>query len=324
VTFGGFEQAIDRVGCLYVDVDRRYYHSNAGLPAAQQYAEIDLQPGYQRLCGSDALDFARFRHLDNDLVRAARQQSLLRDVRDQVGASGMIDDVSGLAGIARRSTETDTDLRTVAGVERVAKLALDQNGDPVRQLTFPATLGASDVTTSKARVARVVEAFLHPPAQKAKAAPRKRAAPRPRRTTPAAPRMVPFTPTVSALVRFPVYLPTQLAPGSRVEGAPRAYAIRDPDGHTHQAYRLVVSENRLLGQYYGVQGTTWRTPPVLNHIDARRRVGGRTFLLVKAGARTRYVAWKTRSGVYWVSNTLTMTLGDDQLLAVARSLQRFS
>jgi LCP family protein required for cell wall assembly len=323
VTFGGFEQAIDRVGCVYVDVDRRYFHSNAGLPAAQQYAEIDLQPGYQRLCGGEALDFARFRHLDNDLVRAARQQSLLRDVRDQVGASGLIGNGTALARIAARSSETDADLRSFAGIERIAKLARSQAGDPVRQLTFPATLGASDVTTSRARVAQVVKAFLHP------AAPAKRAA---RRGAPAAtaktkqapPRLLPFTPTVSALVRFPVYLPTRLVPGSRVEGPPRAYAIRDPAGHVHQAYRFVVSENRLLGQYYGVQGTTWRTPPLLRHVDARRRVGGRTYLLVKAGARTRYVAWKTRSGVYWVANTLTMTLGDDQLLAVARSLQRVS
>jgi hypothetical protein len=136
--------------------------------------------------------------------------------------------------------------------------------------------------------------------------------------------MIPYLPTVSALVRFPVYLPTRLVPGSRVEGPPRAYAIRDPDGHTHQAYRFVVSENRLLGQYYGVQGTTWADPPILRDATRHRRVGGRTYGFVKAGSRTRYVVWRTRGGVYWVANTLTMTLGDDQLLAVARSLQRVS
>ena len=45
-------------------VDRRYYHSNAGLPPSLQYAEINIQPGYQRLCGQTALDYARYRHTD--------------------------------------------------------------------------------------------------------------------------------------------------------------------------------------------------------------------------------------------------------------------
>jgi polyisoprenyl-teichoic acid--peptidoglycan teichoic acid transferase len=50
VNFSGFRKAVDLVGCVYTDVDRRYFHSNAGLPAAAQYAEIDIHPGYQKLC----------------------------------------------------------------------------------------------------------------------------------------------------------------------------------------------------------------------------------------------------------------------------------
>ena len=34
VNFGGFQRAVNRLGCVYVDVDRRYYHSNAGLPVS--------------------------------------------------------------------------------------------------------------------------------------------------------------------------------------------------------------------------------------------------------------------------------------------------
>ena len=33
VDFAGFREAVDVVNCVYVDVDRRYYHSNLGLPA---------------------------------------------------------------------------------------------------------------------------------------------------------------------------------------------------------------------------------------------------------------------------------------------------
>ena len=55
VDFLGFVRAVDAIGCVYVDVDRRYYHSNVGLPASEQYAEINIQPGYQLLCGKEAL-----------------------------------------------------------------------------------------------------------------------------------------------------------------------------------------------------------------------------------------------------------------------------
>ena len=75
VNFWGFRGAVDRLGCVYVDVDHRYFNDNSppnggGGP----YAAIDVSAGYQRLCGQDALDYVRYRHLDNDLIRAARQQ----------------------------------------------------------------------------------------------------------------------------------------------------------------------------------------------------------------------------------------------------------
>src|SRR3954449_1121336 len=77
VNFGGFARAVNRLHCVYVDVDRHYYHSNAGLPPSQQYAEIDVTARYQRLCGKDALEYVRYRHGDNDFIRSARQQDFL-------------------------------------------------------------------------------------------------------------------------------------------------------------------------------------------------------------------------------------------------------
>ena len=72
-----------RVGCVYVDVDRRYFNDNVGGGRAATRT-INIQPGYQKLCGQDALDYVRYRHTDNDIVRAARQQDFLRQVRSQV------------------------------------------------------------------------------------------------------------------------------------------------------------------------------------------------------------------------------------------------
>ena len=72
VNFRGFTQVVDKLGGIWMDIDRRYYNNN-GL-----YSAVNLQPGYQRLNGYQALSFVRFRHTDSDLYRNARQQSFVR------------------------------------------------------------------------------------------------------------------------------------------------------------------------------------------------------------------------------------------------------
>ncbi len=45
--FKKFAHAVNEMGCVYMTVDKRYYHVNE--PGGEQYSEINLQPGYQRL-----------------------------------------------------------------------------------------------------------------------------------------------------------------------------------------------------------------------------------------------------------------------------------
>ena len=71
-----------------MDVDRRYYNNN-GL-----YSAINLQPGYQKLNGYQALSFVRFRHTDSDLYRNARQQSFVRAFKDQVAQELLADEAA--------------------------------------------------------------------------------------------------------------------------------------------------------------------------------------------------------------------------------------
>ncbi len=47
---------------------------------------------------------------------------------------------------------------------------------------------------------------------------------------------------------------------------------------------------------------------------------GRRLQLFKAGNRLRYVAWKRKNAVYWVSNSLTLSLSNAQMLGIAGSL----
>ena len=72
VNFRGFRQLVDKVGGIWMDIDRRYFNDRGGS-CTGCYAKINLQPGYQRLTGLRALDFVRFRHTDSDLYRNARQ-----------------------------------------------------------------------------------------------------------------------------------------------------------------------------------------------------------------------------------------------------------
>ena len=123
---------------------------------------------------------------------------------------------------------------------------------------------------------------------------------------------------------LPVFYPRVKAPGSSYADAPRVYGIRTPPtdeharGRVHNAYRLVVHRG-MIGEYYGVQGTTWRDPPILDDPSEVRRLGGRRFELHYDGDRLRLVAWRTRDGAYWVSNTLLQSLSERQMIEIARS-----
>jgi hypothetical protein len=117
--------------------------------------------------------------------------------------------------------------------------------------------------------------------------------------------------------RFPFYFPTLRYAGTE----PRIYKIKDEQGKSHRAYRLVVSKG-VIGEYYGIQGMTWREPPILDDPSEIRRVNGRRLELHYDGKRLRIVAWRTKHAVYWVSNTLTQSLGKEQMIGIAASLRR--
>ena len=337
VDFHGFGRAVNTLGCVYVDVDRRYFNDNHP-PANSRtpYAAIDLAPGYQRLCGNQALDYVRFRHLDDDFVRAARQQDFLRQAKGQVGLAKALDERDELLSIFSKYTESDLADASDATMFGLIKLGYEASQVPVRQIPFPPTVrgeGESLVVAPDA-LKRAIERLERgggagrkagSGAKSAKGAPAAASA----RTAPGVvaargegERLA--LPIAAKLAgRLPVMYPTQrLARGGYASDAGvRAYAIKHAGGGSHLAYRLTLWQGDD-GQYYGVQGTTWRAPPILAHPTDRVRMRGRTYARYYEGSRLRIVAWKTQSGVYWVSNTLSLRLTNAQMMAVARSLQR--
>jgi LCP family protein required for cell wall assembly len=89
VTFPKFKRAVNEMGCVYMAVDRRYYHVNE--PGSEQFFEINLQPGYQRMCGKEALEFVANRHEDTSLTYdTATPQQIQDSVHSFLGGTAPI------------------------------------------------------------------------------------------------------------------------------------------------------------------------------------------------------------------------------------------
>ena len=138
VNFNGFQRAVNRLGCVYVDIDRRYFNDRGG-PGG--YATIDIKPGYQKLCGSDSLDYVRYRHIDDDFVRAARQQDFLRQAKGQIGLGKVFGDRKELLKIFGRYTDTDIARDNDAAILRLIKLAYESTKNPIHEVRFRAAQG---------------------------------------------------------------------------------------------------------------------------------------------------------------------------------------
>ena len=104
LNFHGFKEIVDQLGGVWMDIDRRYYNRNVGT-AATNYANINLQPGYQRLSGGAALEFVRFRHTDSDFFRLARQQEFVRSFKEQVAKNFDVGKLPGIISTVTRNVE---------------------------------------------------------------------------------------------------------------------------------------------------------------------------------------------------------------------------
>jgi LCP family protein required for cell wall assembly len=331
INFRGFSEAVDEIGCVYIDVDRRYFNNNSGLGYGSQYASINVRPGYQKMCGERALEYVRYRHTDTDIVRSARQQDFLRQARQQLSVGKLIGKNQKLIDIFARNTASD--IRSSGALRRILRLALGAIDEPIKQVRFHGRLGESYVYASDSQIKQAVRQFLNVSAIGRKPPPGRKKAPnaRPRKKHKKSKNKVRLMDaTVSGReqaaladkdVGFPVYYPQKLVPGSSYTDAPRTYKIKNTSGRRQAAYKMVIFTG-FVGEYYGVEGMRWRDPPILDSPSEKRKLGGREYLLFFNGDRLRLVGWKTKRACYWVSNTLLQTLSTGEMLGVARSLTK--
>jgi LCP family protein required for cell wall assembly len=359
VDFLGFVRAVYAIGCVYVDVDRRYYHSNVGVPASEQYSEINVQPGYQLMCGKRALEYVRYRHTDTDIVRAARQQDFLSAARQRVPIADLVLGRNDLIEIFTEYTTSDiSDKETML---EVMKLFIASRNAEINEVDFPAELGPSYVYASSGAIGEAVDRFLgieasggprgsldegdgEGSASGKKQGKAKKGKPKPK------PKLKAKPPGSDGLVAageagraeakvvarkvssgFPVFYPSRLPSGAAFEESnpylhiqdPRVYHFKDSDGDRHGAYRMVLTLELPDGvHYFGVQGIQgWSDPPLLSGPSITQTIRGREYEIFSDGDRIRLVAWHRGDNTYWVANSLLRVLTTDQMLGIARSSQ---
>jgi LCP family protein required for cell wall assembly len=360
VNFSGFEDMVDAIGCVYSDVDHRYY--NVSAPGVNNYSSINVQAGYQKLCGANALSFVRFRHTDSDLVRNARQQSFLRWAKDQYGISQLLSNRNTLLKIFGKHVQTDRSLHTTDQIIDLFNLVVNAQRLAVRQIKFPAAFdngcGAPTlstvpgqfipsacadyvVPTSRAAERQVYRQFITPTQLPAHTA-RKHHKKTKLSTAGLVADLADGRSQAAgvAKVPFPVYYPKLMfssaayclsitancddggEPETEYAGSyPRVYHI-DGAKHRYSAYRMTLVINSALGEYYGIQGMNWLHPPILNNPSGTRTIHGRKLMLFANGSHLSMVAWRTKTSSYWVSNSLTDTLDNAQMLEIAASFTR--
>jgi LCP family protein required for cell wall assembly len=182
--FGGFSDLVDAIGCIYADVDHRYF--NISQPGPNDYSSIDIQPGYQRLCGGrqsigGALPFVRFRHTDSDIVREARQQDFLRWAKQNFTTRQLFDERTRLLHIIAEHSTFDRNLQTPGALIDLFNLVLSANGGTLKQIPFPANLSQASIGNdfvlpdSAAAVRRVYAELMRPTTRRAASKPARRA-----------------------------------------------------------------------------------------------------------------------------------------------------
>lgn len=348
VSFQGFIKVVDTLGCAYVNVDHRYYNQNVGSTETN-YTSINLQPGYQKLCYENALDYVRYRHTDSDFVRVARQQDFLRDLREQIDPTNELGQIETVAKEVGHAIAT-TFHASASELIELSKLIAFSQAKPLRQVKFRtanpdyiAPGGTSYVTSTPELEQATLQEFLHggeptgPPAPHPAPGAPPAGAPAAHRATHVHHSSGHGAFSLSALGLYPtsasgdseavkaaVEVPFQVL-YPRVQTGPseqqqvRAYSLNDQQGHPHHAYVIVWRQN-AIGGYYDFEGSDWLNPPLFAHAHVQT-IDGRQYRMVDDGSHIHVIGWRQGNVLYWLTNTLLEELSNQQMVQLAKSAQ---
>ena len=333
VNFDGFKQVVDKLGGAYLMIDRRYYNNTA----VTDYASIDIQPGYQRLDGAQALDWVRFRHDQNgDFTRIVRQQMFLREMkRELAGSTSLTSLPRFLSVMSILSRNVTSDISSLGKLYSIVSLALSLNTHHIYQThidgSTPTINGISYVVATPQQVRSAVRQFLHPtpaPHGATSAASHGQAAGGgPGTASGPAPSGASRSITITDTLHLPPWRSLQRHAGLRLfmpSGLPaglgyddfRAYRVPTGSGSAKAAVAVGTTPQ---GGFWDVQAIAWPGAPILADPDATRTIAGRTYSLYYDGAHLTMVAWQRGGVAYWIANTLDEELSNRQMLSLATS-----
>ncbi|MBU9721746.1 MULTISPECIES: LCP family protein [Bacillaceae] len=126
VNFTGFEQFIDFLGGIELDVERTIYHN---LHPERVY----LYPGIQTVNGSNALEYVRFR-ADNegDFGRNRRQQQVVKEVLNQSTSLRSVTRIPDILDILGNNVRTSMDTGTMFSMVRNLNSLTGDNVETLR------------------------------------------------------------------------------------------------------------------------------------------------------------------------------------------------
>jgi LCP family protein required for cell wall assembly len=162
VDFIGFVDLVDKFGGVWLDIDHRYFNDHGG---PYGYARIDLQPGYQRLHGRDALSYVRFRHTDSDLYRVARQQQFVKSFKSQIRGNFSITSLPKVVHTITKNVVVaqgggkNVSLGTIVSY---ARFAYGLPAGHVFQTRIEGLEGFAELTTDSSNITRAIQEFTHP------------------------------------------------------------------------------------------------------------------------------------------------------------------
>lgn len=126
IDFAGFKKIIDTIGGVDINVDQRMYKPSE---------DIDLQPGQQRLDGSQSLAFVRFRdYALGDIKRTEHQQIFLKALGDEMLHAKNIIKLPALVKVVKENIDTNLGM---ADMLKMASWAPGFGRDSIIAQTLP-------------------------------------------------------------------------------------------------------------------------------------------------------------------------------------------
>lgn len=114
VNFLAFEQGVDAIGGIDVDISSPIHDGAYPLRDGSGTIVIDFPAGHIHLDGSNALIYARIRHDNSDFQRMRRQQQVLFAIRDKLLSPETLPQLPALAQVLNSAVRTDLTVEDIA------------------------------------------------------------------------------------------------------------------------------------------------------------------------------------------------------------------